>query len=262
MRRQLYRFLIELTNKRWSSWLIRRYTSSSLSKPMIRSFIKIYRVNEKEMAHSVKNYRTLHDFFIRELLPEARTIHYGHRHVVSPVDAVLAEAGSIMGGCEIVVKGKSYSVTEMLGSREKAASYEKGTFLVLYLSPSHYHRIHSPIDGRVVDEWTLGRYSYPVNAYGLKYGKAPLSKNYRDITELAFDSGNMAVVKVGAMFINSIERSHDRSVWKQGEEVAYFNFGSTVVLLFEPDTFKLNEQLTIPCEVKVGEKIGTLIKSV
>ena len=259
MQRHLYRFFIELTNKRWSSRLLERYTSSSLSKPMIRPFMKAYRINEKEMAHSVEEYQTLHDFFMRKLLPEARMIEYGKNNVVSPVDARLAETGTIARGYEIVVKGKPYSIAEMLGSSEKAACYENGTFLVFYLSPSHYHRIHSPIDGQVAEKWTLGRHSYPVNNHGLKYGKAPLAKNYREITELTFNSGKMAVVKVGAMFVNSIERSHERLVWRQGEEVAYFNFGSTVVLLFEPGTFMLNERLSVPCEVKVGEKVGTLI---
>ncbi|KAB7708699.1 phosphatidylserine decarboxylase [Bacillus aerolatus] len=258
MQRHLYRFFIELTNKKWSSRLLEQYTSSSLSKPMIRPFIKAYRVNEKEMAHPVEDYKTLHDFFMRTLMPEARTIDYGRNHVVSPVDAKLAEAGTILRGCKIVVKGKVYSVTEMLGSHKKAVGYEGGTFLVFYLSPSHYHRIHSPIDGLIAGKWTLGSHSYPVNTHGLKYGKAPLAKNYRDITELQIESGKMAVVKVGAMFVNSIQRSHDRPYWKQGEEVAYFNFGSTVVLLFEPGAFVLNEQLTVPCEVKVGEKIGSL----
>ncbi len=43
--------------------------------------------------------------------------------------------------------------------------------MILYLSPSHYHRIHSPVTGKVVEQWTLGTKSYPVNKYGLKYGK-------------------------------------------------------------------------------------------
>lgn len=259
MQRYLYRFLIELTNKRWSSRLLERYTSSSLSKPLIRSFIKVYQINEAEMVHPAEDYQTLHDFFMRKLSPEARTIDYGADHVVSPVDAMLAEAGTITAGCEIVVKGKAYSVAEMLGSHEKAVSYEDGTFLVFYLSPSHYHRIHSPADGRVIGKWSLGRHSYPVNSHGLKYGRAPLAKNYREITELELNSGKMAVVKVGAMFVNSIERSHDRPAWRQGEEVAYFNFGSTVVLLIEPGRFKLDERLKVPCEIKVGEKVGTLL---
>ncbi|WP_338750273.1 phosphatidylserine decarboxylase [Bacillus sp. FJAT-52991] len=259
MKQQIYRFFIELTNKRWSSNLIGKYTCSSVSKPMIRPFIKAYQINEKEMEHPIEDYQTLHDFFIRTLSSEVRKINYGADHVVSPVDAKLAEAGKITKGREFLVKGKTYSLQEMLGSEEKAKVYEDGIFLVLYLSPAHYHRIHSPVDGEVIDRWVLGRHSYPVNSQGLKYGKAPLSKNYRDITELKHKHGQMAVVKVGAMFVNAIERTHENLFWKQGEEVAYFNFGSTVVLLFEKDFFQLDPHVTIPCEVKVGERLGQLL---
>ncbi|WP_100331648.1 phosphatidylserine decarboxylase [Bacillus xiapuensis] len=260
MQKQLYRLFIELTNKRWSSRLLETFTCSSLSKPMIRSFIRAYKINEKEMEYPAEDYQTLHDFFMRRLAPEARKIQYGADHVVSPVDARLEEAGTITPSRDIVVKGKPYAVAEMLGSEDKARAYDGGVFLVLYLSPAHYHRIHSPVDAAVIDRWILGRYSYPVHSYGLKYGRAPLSKNYRDITELQHFCGRMAVVKVGAMFVNAVERTHENQVWKQGEEVAYFNFGSTVVLLFEKGTFALDQRLTLPCEVKVGEKIGLLLK--
>ena len=109
--------------------------------------------------------------------------------------------------------------------------------MILYLSPTHYHRIHSPATGEIVDQWAKGKKSYPVNKWGLRYGKHPLSKNYRRITEIKLESGHMAVVKVGAMFVNSIEIVHEAEQITKGEELAYFTFGSTVVLLFEKDTF-------------------------
>ncbi|MBM7649960.1 phosphatidylserine decarboxylase [Bacillus ectoiniformans] len=258
MREQLYQCLIELTNKKWSSKLLQHYTGSSISKPMIRRFMKFYQINEKEMEHSADDYQTLHDFFMRTLHSEARTIDKGDLHVTSPVDAMLADSGVIEPDSVITVKGKPYSVEEMLGDKSKAAFYTGGHYMVLYLSPAHYHRIHSPADGTVVDRWTLGKHSYPVNRIGLAYGKAPLAKNYRDITELQHSKAKMAIVKVGAMFVNSIERTHENPVWKQGEEVAYFNFGSTVVMLFEPDTFVQDNQYSVPCEVKVGQKLGIL----
>ena len=45
------------------------------------------------------------------------------------------------------------------------------TFYCFYLSPADYHRIHSPIDGEVLRQYTLGQKSYPVNQLGLTYGK-------------------------------------------------------------------------------------------
>ena len=64
----------------------------------------------------------------------------------------------------------------MLGNEERAQRYAGGTYMVIYLSPSHYHRIHSPLSGSVTERFVLGRKSYPVNAAGMEYGKEPLSK--------------------------------------------------------------------------------------
>lgn len=74
------------------------------------------------------------------------------------------------------IKGKRYSIVDMLGNEERAKRYAGGTYMVIYLSPSHYHRIHSPLSGSVTERFVLGRKSYPVNAAGMEYGKEPLSK--------------------------------------------------------------------------------------
>ncbi|HZG72555.1 MAG TPA: phosphatidylserine decarboxylase [Chondromyces sp.] len=259
MKQSIYRLFIELTNKKWSSQLLNKFSRSRLSKPLVGSFARTYRINHQEMEYPMNHYNTLHDFFIRTLKPEVRKIDYGADHVVSPVDALLEDSGTIEPTREFMVKGKRYSIVDMLGTEEKAEKYRGGYFLVLYLSPAHYHRIHSPINGEVINNWTLGEHSYPVNKIGLKFGREPLSKNYRSITELRHNKGYMAVVKVGAMFVNTIVLTYTESNWTQGEEVAYFNFGSTVVLLFEKDTFLMAPHLSTPTEVKVGQKIGRLI---
>jgi phosphatidylserine decarboxylase len=256
VKQSFYRLCIELTNKKWSSFILRKFVQSRLSLPFISSFIRTFKIDVTELEGSTKDYRTLHDFFIRKLREDARSIQYGENDAVSPVDGLLAETGTISDGLEIMVKGKQYSALDMLGSNEKSSSYIGGKFAVFYLSPANYHRIHSPIDGSVLNRWSLGRHSYPVNDLGLMYGKDVLSKNYREITELQHQRGKVAVVKVGAMFVNSIEYVNERNVWKQGEEVAYFTFGSTVILLFEKNRFQFTENKAVPREVKMGETIG------
>ena len=93
--------------------------------------------------------------------------------------------------------------------------------MVIYLSPSHYHRIHSPLSGSVTERFVLGRKSYPVNAAGMEYGKNRC-QNYRSVTEISSDGEHMALVKVGAMFVNSIELLQRDTVQK-GEEMAYLH---------------------------------------
>jgi phosphatidylserine decarboxylase len=62
------------------------------------------------------------------------------------------------------------------------------------------------------------------------------------------------------MFVNSIEKTHKGMNLKKGEEMAYFSFGSTVVLLFEQGIFQLDSSLHTPKDIRIGEKIGVLVK--
>jgi phosphatidylserine decarboxylase len=252
----LYRFLIELTNGRASSGLLKHYSQSRWSKPLILSFVKVFNLNQQEFGKELSSYTNLHDLFTRQLAPEARPITSEISAVACPVDGVLEDAGEIQVDKKIIVKGKVYSMEEMVGDPLFLEKYLGGKFLVLYLSPSHYHRIHSPITGSVTKRWTLGKKSYPVNKWGMKYGKAPLAKNYRTITELRNETGCLTMVKVGAMYINSIVITDDSKHLKKGQEFSYFSFGSTVVMLFEKDRFHLDETISIPADVRVGEKIG------
>ncbi|MGG5254974.1 phosphatidylserine decarboxylase [Neobacillus sp. SM06] len=256
MKETLYRLLIELTNGRLTSLLLKRFARSPISKIIVPSFARLYHLNLDEMEKKLEEFPTLHDLFVRKLKAGAREIHPDAATVTSPVDAVLEDSGKINDTCELFVKGKRYAVAEMLGDQSAIKKYINGTYLILYLSPSHYHRIHSPVTGVVEKRWTLGKKSFPVNKWGLQYGKSPLAKNYRMITEIKTQFGFVAVVKVGAMFVNSIEVSHLGESVKKGEEMAYFSFGSTVVLLFEKDIFQPESALEPPVELKVGEKIG------
>jgi phosphatidylserine decarboxylase len=250
--------LIELTNGRITSSILKQYSRSPISRFIVPSFSRIYRLNQNEMEKTLIEYSTLNDLFTRKLKPGARKIDNLSDSVISPVDAIIEDIGTIKETSEIEVKGKIYSIKEMLGDHNQLEKYINGTYIILYLSPSHYHRIHCPASGEVINQWTLGTKSYPVNKWGLKYGVRPLSKNYRVITELKTDYGFMSVVKVGAMFVNSIEMTHQGNQLKKGEEMAFFSFGSTVILLFEKEIFQI-DSFQIPHEVKVGEKIGQFL---
>ncbi|PHA00952.1 phosphatidylserine decarboxylase [Bacillus pseudomycoides] len=257
MRRTLYRLLIELTNGRFTSYVLRNFAQSRLSSIVIPSYAKVFQIRQDEMEKDLKEYGTLHELFTRKLKEGKRSIDTEVSSIVSPVDGVFAGHGPIDQAKMFEIKGKQYSIVDMLGTEERAARYAGGTYMVIYLSPSHYHRIHSPLSGTVTERFVLGRKSYPVNAAGMKYGKDTLSKNYRSVTEIESEGERMALVKVGAMFVNSIELLHEREVVQKGEEMAYFTFGSTVVLLFEKDMIEVVQSLTSGQEVRVGEKVAT-----
>lgn len=254
--KSLYRLFIELTNGKWTSSLLKKFAQSKGSRVLIPSFAKVYKINQDEMELSLKEFPTLHDFFIRKLKNQVRPIHQEVNSVVSPVDAVIEDIGQISSDLTLQIKGKSYSLLDMLGSVEKGKYYINGSYVLLYLSPSHYHRIHSPFSGTVVRQWSLGNKSYPVNRYGLKYGREALSKNFRTITEVEHQQGIAAIVKVGAMFVNSIETTHTGEHIEKGQELAYFTFGSTVILLFNEHSFEPLQEINTPKAIKVGELLG------
>ncbi|WP_088103391.1 phosphatidylserine decarboxylase [Halalkalibacter urbisdiaboli] len=259
MKKLLFRSFVELSNHRIQSVLLKAFATSKISKPLIPLFVNTFKLNEEEMGRSIREYGSLHELFIRQLKPGCRPIESDTNSFISPVDGVLADFGKIKDNVRFSVKGQEYSVSEMLGSKSAAKTYEEGLFLILYLSPSHYHRIHSPISGEVLKQWTLGGRSYPVNELGMTLGRRPLSRNYRVITEMLSRGKKLAVVKVGAMNVNTIELTHQTKSLNKGEEIGYFSFGSTVVLLIEKGLVSLDEQKT-PREFKMGEKLGTFIQ--
>lgn len=236
--------------------MIASFSKSKLSKFLIPSFAKVYKIDCAEMEKSLEEYQSLHEFFTRKLKKDSRMIVRDALAVISPVDAVIQDIGTISPDYSITVKGKPYTISEMLGGRENSIKYLKGTYMIFYLSPSNYHRIHSPVTGKIINRWELGSRSYPVNAYGLKYGKRPLAKNFRKITEIFSNGSCVAIVKVGAMFVNSIELITTESQIKKGDEMAYFSFGSTVVLLFEEGCFKPALKGDRHYPIRVGECIG------
>ncbi|MBS4209035.1 phosphatidylserine decarboxylase [Bacillus sp. FJAT-50079] len=261
MRRRMYRLVMCLLNGPMIAKALYAFAHSRLSKPLIKPYARVYKINLEEALEDIETYENLHEFFTRKLKDGIRSVDMMEDSVISPVDGVLEDWGEITPDREIIVKNKVYSISEMLGGVDEAAKYSGGTYLILYLSPSHYHRIHSPLQAKVIRTYTLGKKSYPVNRMGLKYGDAPLAKNFRTVTELTHKQHAMAMVKVGAMFINSVKMLNHKQEWEKGEEVAYFSFGSTVVLLFEKDLFRINEKLEVPANIRIGEIIGRLQSS-
>lgn len=258
IKKQLFRSFVELTNSPVQSAILKSFTRSSLSKWIIPSFVRYYRIQINEMEKPLQDYQTLHDLFTRKLKKEARHIDHQTNSIVSPVDGTFVQRGEISKDQRFFVKNQWYTLAEMLGSFEKSKTYECGTYMIFYLSPSNYHRIHSPVEGCVLGHWILGGKSTPVNEWGVTYGKRPFSTNYRHITEIENNDRKVAIVKVGALNVNSIELTNKKDKYDKGDEIAYFSFGSTVILLFEKRY--MNPILSgEPTSVQMGEKIGEKI---
>ena len=90
-----YRLLIELTNGKWTSVLLRRFARSRASRFIVPTFAKIYHLNQADIETPLHDFPTLHDLFIRTLKEGVRPIEQAADSVVSPVDAVIEDIGTI-----------------------------------------------------------------------------------------------------------------------------------------------------------------------
>ncbi|AIQ20257.1 phosphatidylserine decarboxylase [Paenibacillus sp. FSL H7-0357] len=259
MVKQLLRLMTELSSHRWLSRLMGAFSHSRLSRFLIPVFIKSYHIPAAEAEKQSRQYRTLNEFFSRRLKPGMRPVASGDDAVASPVDAMITAMGEIHSGTILNVKGQDYELEELLNHSPHLELYKKGFFFVLYLSPTDYHRIHAPLTGRKVESDHIRGRAYPVNEFGMRHMKGVLSRNERLITYIAGANGEAAVVKVGAMNVSSIRYTDEQAMeWQIGDDLAYFEFGSTVVLLLESGTFTPRAGLTSETKVKMGELLGTL----
>ncbi|MGV3488985.1 MAG: phosphatidylserine decarboxylase [Tuberibacillus sp.] len=256
MLKKIFKLFVELTGHPISSHILQALTKSRGSALLNRLFVRTYSIKMDEAERDLSDYKSLQSLFVRKLKPGLRPIDPEPRSLVSPVDGIISVFGKISDNCTFPVKGQDYHLTDLLGKRQDAGDYINGCFFVFYLSPGHYHRIHSPIKGSILSQWSLGKVSFPVNKLGLKYGEKPFSTNYRLISEILTDYGKVAVIKVGALNVNSIHLTHATKELQKGEEIGYFSFGSTVILLTEPSEFQFSPDIVEGMEIQYGQSIG------
>lgn len=251
------RWMTELTSRKWISRLMGRFSHSKASRYVIPWFAKSYGIPLEEAEKEIREYRSLNEFFTRKLKSGMRPVHESEDGLISPVDALITFMGEIRSGTIFNVKGQDYTLQDLLNRSPRAQSYEHGYAFVLYLSPTDYHRIHAPVAGTLLESEHIKGRVYPVNDFGMRHMKYVLSRNERLITYMSHERGDIAVVKVGAMNVSSIRYTDENAVrWNKGDDLAYFEFGSTVVLLTSNGTFEPSPERRVGQKVKMGEPLG------
>ena len=244
-------------------------------------FVRTFKVNLNEAIISDPHgYEHFNAFFTRALKPGARPIVTGRLEVACPVDGAVSQAGSINDGRIFQAKGHSYSLTELLGgSTKRAAPFQGGSFATLYLSPRDYHRIHMPLGGLLREMVHVPGRLFSVNTSTVKVIPGVFARNERVVSIFDTAFGPMAMVKVGAINVGSIETvwageitppagrvvrawhypadGEDAVSLERGAEMGRFNMGSTVIVLFARDAIEWAASLQPGTPVRVGELLAT-----
>jgi phosphatidylserine decarboxylase len=243
---------------------------------LIRWFVGKYGVNMDEAANSdIASYPSFNEFFTRALKDGVRPL--ADADFVCPVDGAISQFGAIDDHHILQAKGHKFTTTQLVGGDAAlGAQFQHGAFANLYLSPKDYHRLHMPCDGRLTRMIYVPGALFSVNPTTARGVPGLFARNER--VTCVFESeqfGTFVMVLVGATIVGSMatpwhgvvnpKRTGIVSEWtygdkpvvlKKGDEMGRFLLGSTVVMLFKPNTIAFNPDWAPERKVRLGEMMG------
>jgi phosphatidylserine decarboxylase len=272
-------------------WGARKSVPRRLRGLAYRAFARAVGANLDEVELPLGGYPSFGDFFARRLRTGAREVDRSPAAIISPCDGVFAARGTAVAGALVQAKGRMYQLAELVADAGLAAVLTGGPYATIYLSPRDYHRVHAPADARVVGYDYLPGALWPVNPRVAARRDGLLARNERVVIRMhAPGLGHIALVMVGASGVGNIRLAPalsgtlssttpsstvpalgaDSAAWRAarefrrvelagvgvrtGDELAAFRLGSTVVLVFEPDSVELVGE--VGQAVRFGQSIG------
>lgn len=204
-----------------------------------RLFVAIFNIDMREADRPISSYPSILAIFIRKLKPGLRPVQGQY---VSPTDGLWSSTNQPHNN-SFIIKGCSYTVAELVDN----LTIPSNTFAHLdlfYLAPKDYHRVHAPFTGRLLSIKEIPGTIWPVNKLFVKLIPNVFSKNARMVMEWEVQGAKAYVVLVGAFNVSSIVLSGRVRNWAEGvrsdlsplpvtvgEEIAWFELGSTVIIL-------------------------------
>jgi phosphatidylserine decarboxylase len=255
---------------------------SQIKNPLIRDFsIGIWKLfSDLDLSEAAKTkFDSMHDCFIRELKPGARTVDMRPNFLSSPCDAIVGECGAIDHTQVFQAKGFPYSLTSLMGftprTGELVESLKNGTYITLRLTSSMYHRFHAPHDLTVEEVIYHSGDTWNVNPIAVKRIERLFCLNERAVLRcrLAATGQTFALVPVAAVMVASIKlhflnvllnmgyRGPHRLICSaqalKGEEMGWFEHGSTIIVLTPPG-FGFAEGIQSGATIRMGQALMTL----
>lgn len=261
-----------ITATRFMGWF------SQIRNPLVRDLsIATWKLFTKlDLSDARKqSFDSLHDLFIRELVPGARRFDADPDVLASPSDAIVGACGNAEGMQVWQAKGFPYSAEDLFGDAQRAAPFRDGCFVTLRLTSNMYHRFHAPHDGRVTHVTHMSGDTWNVNPIALKRVERLFCKNERAAIHAKLDRGGhpIALVPVAAILVASLrlhfvtpllngrykgphELPCDAAMTK-GQELGWFQHGSTIIV-FAPKGFTLAPGIEPGKTIRAGQALMRL----
>ncbi|MCI2260205.1 archaetidylserine decarboxylase [Xanthomonas indica] len=265
------------------SSLARRLAYSSrpgLKQWLIDTVVRRFGVDLSEAAQpDARAYPTFNAFFTRALKPGARVADPDPQALLMPADGRISQLGRIEDGRIFQAKGQSFTAAELLGDDAAAAPFANGLYATVYLSPRDYHRVHMPWTGTLRETMHVPGRLFSVGTDAVRTVPRLFARNERLVCHFDTDFGPMVSVMVGALLVSGVEtvwsgveipRYADRITRKDWrgkgitlqrfEEMARFNYGSTVIVLLPPGVAAFDPALKAESPVRLGQALARLVR--
>jgi len=274
----------EQFNFLFTNRLPRRYATlfigwfSKLETPFIYKLsLGIWKLfaDDLNLAEAKKSdFTSLHDCFIRELKPGARTIDTDDNAIISPCDGIIGAFGKLRGTEVFQTKGFPYSLMDLLGDNKLVERYQDGLYITLRLKSTMYHRFHAPVDCHIKNVNYISGDTWNVNPIALKRIEKLYCKNERAIIDLVCPepTQHLTLVPVAAILVAGIKlhclpdvldlryrgpnHLHCHASYHKGDELGYFQHGSTIIV-FANHVFRLTNGLQEGQTIRMGQPLFT-----
>lgn len=258
----LGRFLLRILIRPWVSKLAGAFMDSWLSKIMIPGFVRKNNIDLSCCEKTeIAKYRSFNDFFIRRIKPEMRPVDMEWDALISPCDGRLSVEAISMAS-RFQVKGRSYTMEELIQNEELAAQYDGGTLLLFRLTVSDYHRYHYPDSGIKSGNTRVAGVLHTVHPIAAE-SRWIYSENAREYFVLHSDNfDDMLMIQVGALLVGRICNQHEEAVVQRGQTAGWFEYGgSTVILCLKQGVAEILPEIQEAARkaevcVKMGQRIG------
>ena len=242
---------------------------------LIRLAIRTFDINVAEAADpEPRNYESFNAFFTRALRSGARMPDPDPSALLMPADGNISQIGRIAEGRIFQAKSQAFTAAELLGDAQLAAPYADGWFANIYLSPRDYHRVHMPWAGTLVETLHVPGRLFSVAPWAVRAIPRLFARNERLVCHFDTERGPMCVVMVGALLLSGVETvwngvnipGYASKPWRldfrgrgirlgRFAEMARFNYGSTVIVLWPKDAAQLPD-LPTGTVTRLGQRLG------
>jgi phosphatidylserine decarboxylase len=273
----LIKLIVALFTNLQNSW-DEPFSSKHIARKQIQEFCDRLTIQSEPWIweKNIEDYHSLNDFFSRTYQPKYFP-SLGKANIVSPACCTLTRYRNNDELKSILIKGCEYRIQDIGLPMEDENAYSLNDIFLGYLSPTDYHRVHSPISGKCIHCSLEGadKRSASVKFFGGKFNI--MNENKRlvivlESTEITAedcryeDPLRVTLVVVGGIGVDTIvyDPAIKGKFIKKGEELSLFQAGGSAIAILSTKSLQLEEKYanasteSKPVEVLVGESLANI----